>query len=317
MANHLLKYKTFDQLVSEVKGDFENYNLHNRIKNHQLIKVAKRVNYSLGLKIQKTKNVILEVENGRVQLPEDFHLVNYIYGLGHYESIDAMPQGTHVEEVPLAAPTYFPGPVNGAIDICATPDPCPVPDPCPDPCDPCQAPDPCGCNSCGCSTWMNCKGQEMTLIQKIKYRTRKWSEFYKIQMVGDNQYYDPLCPNLSWQCGQTGFIRDGWMFMSFKEGQIYLNYQGMMEDGDGNLLVLDHDEINNYYEYALKKKIIEILLGSDEPVNQTFISIVHKEFKDARTTAIGIVRTPSFNELKNVWAANRKAQFNKYYKMFT
>ena len=314
-TNTTIKYKTFDQAVDEVKGDFENYNLQNKIKNHQLIKVAKRCNYDLGLRIYKTKNIILQVEKGRAKLPDDFYVLNYLYGLGHFTSKTAVPQGTHVEEVPLAAPTYHPG--SPTIDICATPDPCPVPDPCPDPCDPCQSPDPCGCSSCNCSTWINCQGEEMQLIQKIKYETRKWTEFYKIRMVGDDQYYDKLCLNKSWQAKHTGHIRDGWIYFSFTEGEVYLNYQGMMEDEEGNLLVLSHDEIDTYYEYAFKKKIIEILLGNNEQVNQLFIKIVHQEFKESRIKARSIVSTPNFKELRGVWANNRKAMFNRYYKMFT
>ena len=45
--NYTLKYKTFDQLLEEVSVDFSNYNLMNMIEPHQLIKVAKRVNYDL------------------------------------------------------------------------------------------------------------------------------------------------------------------------------------------------------------------------------------------------------------------------------
>jgi len=316
MSNYNLKYRTFDQLLASVKGDFESYNLEDLIKPHQLIKVAKRVNYDLGLRIYKTKNIVLEVENGKAKLPDDFHILNYAYLLGNFETVNAVPQGTHVEEVPLDAPTYHPG--TKTIDICATPDPCPTPEPvCPDPCDPCQAPDPCGCETCGCDTWINCKGQTMQLIQKIKYQTRKWSEFYKIKITGDDFFFDPLCPNKTWVAKENGFIREGHVFLSFKTGTLYLSYQGMMEDKDGNLLVLDHPLINEYYEYAFKERIIEILMGNNETVNTGFVKLIMGKFREARITANGIVNTPDFDELKEVWTMNRTAMFNKYYKMFS
>ena len=67
--NYTLKYRTFDQLLDEVFVDFQNYNLMNMIEPHQLIKVAKRVNYDLGLRIFMTKQAVLEVEKGKAKLP--------------------------------------------------------------------------------------------------------------------------------------------------------------------------------------------------------------------------------------------------------
>ena len=261
MSKYNIKYRTFDQLLASVKGDFEAYNLEDLIKPHQLIKVAKRVNKDLGLRISQTKNIVLEIDKGKVKLPDDFNILNYSYMLGKFETTQAVPQGTHVEEVPIDAPTYQPG--TKTIDVCATPDPCPTPEPeCPDPC---QSPEPCGCKACGCNTWMNCKGQEM----------------------------------------------------HFKNGSLYLNYQGMMEDGEGNLLVLDHDLINEYYEYAFKERIIEILMGNNETVNVGFAKLIMQKYRDARILANGIVNTPDFDELKEVHDMNRNAMYNKYYKMFS
>ena len=312
MNNYSLQYRTFDQLLASVKSDFEAYNLEDLIKPHQLIKVAKRVNYDLGLRIYKTKNVILEVENGKVKLPDDFFTLNYSYLLGNFKTVQAVPQGTHVEQVPLDAPTYHPG--TKTIDVCATPDPCPIPDPCPDPC---QAPEPCGCTACGCSTWINCKGKEMQLIQKIKYQTREWSKFYKIKLTGDDNHFDPLCPNKSWSSTETGFMRNGFVYTSFKSGTLYLNYQGMMEDENGNLLVLDHPLINEYYEYAFKERVLEILMGNNETVNAGFAKLIMSKLREAKAVASGIVNTPDFDELKEIWQMNRTSMFNKYYKMFT
>ena len=74
--NYTLKYRTFDDLLGEVTQDFQNIDLENFIEPHQLIKVAKRVNYDLGLRIMMTKETLLEVEKGRVKLPDDFFTLN-------------------------------------------------------------------------------------------------------------------------------------------------------------------------------------------------------------------------------------------------
>ena len=66
------KYRTFDQLLEDVMVDFSNYALEGMIEPQQLIKVATRVNYDLGLRIHRTKEVVLDVEHGKAQLPSDF-----------------------------------------------------------------------------------------------------------------------------------------------------------------------------------------------------------------------------------------------------
>ena len=62
------KYRTFDQLIEDVSIDFANYALEGMVDPAQLIKVATRVNYDLGLKIHRTKQIVLNVKM-------DIHLI--------------------------------------------------------------------------------------------------------------------------------------------------------------------------------------------------------------------------------------------------
>jgi hypothetical protein len=245
MGNYKLKYRTFEQLMAEVQGDFETYHLEDFIKPHTLIKVAKKVNYELGLKVQKTKDIVLTVEKGKAKLPVDFDSVNFMYALGNYRILNPVIQGTDTAVVPVnTVPIYDPGTPN--INICASPI---VQTPLPT-CTTCLEPDPCGCNPTTVpanNTWLNCKGEEMQLIQKVKFETREWSEFYKIRLIDNPLYVDPNCPNINYQAANSAYIREGFIYTSFQEGSLYINYQGMMEDDRGNLLVLDHDMINEFY----------------------------------------------------------------------
>lgn len=313
MSKYTLHYRTFDQLLAEVQGDFESYHLEDFIKPHTLIKIAKKVNYELGLKIHKTKDVVLTVEKGKAQLPMDFNVLNYMYALGSHSIVVPATQGTHVEEVPVnTVPVYDPG--TNSINICASPIVTPLPS-----CQTCLEPDPCGCNTTtlpATGTWLNCKGEEMQLIQKVKLETRQWTEFYKVRLIDNPLFIDPNCPNVSWQAKNTAYIKDGYIFTTFKDGNLYLNYQGMMEDADGNLLVLDHPLINEYYEYAFKERIIENLLANQETVNAALIQRIDGKLRMARVNALSVARTPDFAELRTVFEANRKRMFNKYYSMF-
>ena len=54
------KFRTFDQLLEDVMVDFQTYALEGMIEPQQLIKVATRVNYDLGLRIHRTKEIVFE-----------------------------------------------------------------------------------------------------------------------------------------------------------------------------------------------------------------------------------------------------------------
>ena len=88
-----------------------------------------------------------------------------------------------------------------------------------------------------------------------------------------------------------------------------------MEDNEGNLLVLDHPYCNEYYEYALKQRILENMMFAGEPVGNQ-ISFIEQRLRAARNNALGFVNTPDFGELKKLWEVNRKAQYHNYYNMF-
>lgn len=317
--NYTLRYRTFDQLMVDVRSDFKNYDLQGLIDDQDMIKVTKAVNYDLGLRINQTKEVILEVEKGRVRLPLDFFTVNFMMMCGKYTTKEYVPQGTHIEErlIDPVIPVYQQAPPPVELGTC------PSPVVTPDPCDPClQCGIPCcdqPCNRCTKkenSCHLNCKGEHYQLVQTLKYETRMFSILRPIKLLDNAMDIDCDCPNLYWESSMTAWIKDGWLYTNFKSGKVYLNYQGLMEDEDGNLIVLDHDMINSYYEYALKRRIIENLIMNDQSVNQAKIQLVEMRHKEARTYALSIVNTPNFGELKKVWQTNRKAMYSKYYDMF-
>ena len=94
------KYRTFDQLLNDVAIDFSSFSLEGFVEPAQLIKVATRVNYDLGLKIHRTKQLVLEIEHNKARLPHDFAYLNYAFICGEYKiETGSMPSGTHTETV--------------------------------------------------------------------------------------------------------------------------------------------------------------------------------------------------------------------------
>ena len=327
--NYTLKYRNFDQLLDSIRIDFIQYDLTNYIEPQQLIKIAKKVNYDLGLRIMMTKETILDIEKGNCKLPDDFFVLNYALICGGAQTItQAMPQGTNMQEIPLGIPQFKE--TNAIINTCTDG---------PVNCQVCQQPAPsCGCTNpqipTACSSqvfnplipfgdscikprvFMNCKGDCFEIIQKINTTTHTvFTRPTPVKILENPENIDCACPNLYVDCPNTAWIQNGFIFTNFPHGKLYISYQGQLEDSDGNLLIPDHDMINEYYEYSIKQRILENLIMNDEPVGQK-LQLVEARLRVARTYALSIVNTPNFSEMKRVWQMNRKAQYAKYYNMF-
>jgi len=103
MAQYTVKYRSFDQLLEDVTVDFSSYALEGMIEPQQLIKVALRVNYDLGLRIHQQKEVVIDVEHGKAKLPSDFYTLNFALLAGNMTWQEPILSGTHIEDVVLQA----------------------------------------------------------------------------------------------------------------------------------------------------------------------------------------------------------------------
>ena len=325
--NYTLKYRTFDQLLEDVSIDLHTFALENMIEPQTLIKLARRLNYDLGLRINQTKEAVLDVCHGKVKLPDDFYVFNYaMICTDRIESVGygGMSGGTNIQEVPYReAPS--------TVNQCAAPtvncrtcnsNPCnntaacdlnhPIVDPIPTAFDPLN---PYGDTCIAPRVFMNCKGENYELIQVVSSGlTRTYKSLVPLRMRA-SQEIDCECPNLYYNLPNEGWIKNGYLFTNFDTGTVYINYQGELTDDQGNLMVPDHELLNEYYEYALKKRILENLYINGEDVAQR-LQVILPELKAARNVALSLVNTPNFREMEQLWWTNRRAQYAKYYDMF-
>lgn len=271
-----LKYKTFNQVLEDVSVDFSMYSLENMIEPQQLIKVVQRVNYDLGLRINMTKEAVIDIENRKVRLPDDFYVMNYALLCGSYTLQTPALSGTHTEDVILT-----------------------------------NIPDNTPCNS----VCINDCGQYIQVVQKLTYETRYYEVNAPVSLAGDSKTLSCDCPDNSWKSPFRGQLKNGFIYMNIETGKVYINYQGALEDDEGNLMVIDNPTINEYYEYALKQRILENLYMNGEDVMQK-LNLIEQRYRAARNNALSLVNTPNFAEMRKVWEMNRKAQYFNYYDMF-
>jgi len=276
-----IKYRTFDQLIEDVSVDFQSYALEGMIEPQQLIKVAMRVNFDLGLRIQRQKQEILDVDKGKVKLPSDYYSLNFAFMTGTYRVETKIPAGTVIEDK-ILDPGVVKLDENG----------CPI----------------------DTSVCMTDCGDYYQLIQKSKTDVKIYETFSQLKAVG--QGVSNSCPNSKWNSAQDVMeIRDGYIYTNFTSGKIYLNYQSQMENHEGDLIVMDHPLVNEYYEYAIKQRILENMVFAGEPVSQQ-LNLIEARLRAARNNALSFVNTPNYSELQKIWSMNRRAQYDKYVNMF-
>lgn len=288
MALVELKYRTFDELLSAVLSDFKTYEQEGMIDPQELIKVAQRVNTDLSIKINKNRQTILEIEKGRVRMPNDYFKINLAFILS--EKVINVPhlQGVQTEDVMvLPSDCNNPSPILGS-DFNST------------------------CRQGTVRMTQCCK--EYQVVQYFHSSNITYKKLHKLTLTSGPGLFDD-CPNKHWQSDFTGYIKDGWLYTNVESGKLYLNYVSNMEDEDGNLLVLDDNVINEYYEYAMKERILENLLMEGEDVSNKLNYIAGKR-RTARIEAKTRAGMYEFDELEQMWDMNRQAMYKKYYYQF-
>jgi hypothetical protein len=70
-----LRYITLNQLMASVEADLPTFADSGMIDRGKIIKVIRRVNEDLGLKINNEREGVVEIINGKGRLPEDFYIL--------------------------------------------------------------------------------------------------------------------------------------------------------------------------------------------------------------------------------------------------
>jgi hypothetical protein len=169
---------------------------------------------------------------------------------------------------------------------------------------------------------------EVKVIEYHSNEIREYRTFEQIYMVPSREA-SSFCVNTSFRgAPHTGNIKDGYLWVpTMKEhhhgghhngrARMYICYLGALEDEQGNLLVLDHPKINQYYEWALKERVFQNIYLNGEPDMLQRWQMAKKELTTARAEALSISTMPDFFELKRTIEQNRRAMYHKYLHPFS
>ncbi len=297
-----LSYRIFDELLDAVRMDLKGFQMDGDIDAADLIKVAQRINYELGLRIYIAKETIIDVDHGRAKLPADFHQMLLALVCHHYKQVQGNPSN--------GIQTFEKIITSGSTSTC----------------DICEVTHTGDCPEIVSNPWIIGKTRsicnntiDIKILQYCSADIRCYERLERMYIVPSKEATS-FCLNTQFRDSHhKGSIHGNFLEGSLECGKIYISYLGALEDDNGNLLVLDHPKINNYYELALQYAVLRNLyIGGDDLIQR--VQFVKKEMEDAKYEALSISNTPNYREMvegnkhyRNV--INRKYfnPINKYY----
>lgn len=265
--DHKLKYRSLDALINAVNDDLRIQSDENFTDPSSLIKVVRKINKQLGLRVTRTKEVMIDFKNWVVNLPDDMESLNFAVICTYHKNVVPAIQGTITEHIDVDC-------TNGCSNVYLTP--------------------------CG---------DTFQIVQKVNPHQETIFNIQKRVSISNSLYQVN-------NCDVYGVIlNDNFMKMNIECGKIYINYEGVLEDDNGNLLVVDHPMINDYYEYALKERIIENMYFAGEDVERK-LPLLAQRLQMAKREAYNVANMPEFRELQEVHDLNREAMYKKYFAVF-
>lgn len=274
MRDYKVKYRTFDQLLDSVMDDFSTYDKNALIEPSQLIKVAKKINGQMKMRVTKTKQCIVPFDNYTARLPLDFLNLNFALYIKPYSSFVPEIKGDQKENVSIDA---------SDLDLLKP----------------------------ETEVFITNEGNVYQIIEKKSYIQYNYEIVSRVKI---NKLEDIFKTNYADVTGQLvgEFIR-----LNMSSGYIYFNYEGMLEDEEGNLLVVDHEQVNDYYEYAIKRRILEnVFLNGEEATMSNKLQLIEQRWRESKREALSIVNMLDYGELEETLKINRQAAFKRYYSIF-
>lgn len=275
-----LKYITFDQMMSSVESDMKSFADNGMIDRGDVIKIVRTVNADIGLKINQERECVLTINNYKADLPADFLYLQMALGctIEEYSMPSKHMFGTQTEEINCPVEYYDEG-YNGCL------------------------------NECGGCYWVT---------QKFSNKTEKYERLTPLSLTKNVQ---KICtdnsPNFQWRDSPYDIdIQDGELIANFRSGKIYISYLSDLFDEDGNILLLDHPLVTDYYEYAIKKRLLEnFMMNNDADVAQKLMYI-KEELRQARIRSMNFINTLEYTEIQKVYQHNRVRFYNRYHRIF-
>jgi len=281
-------FKNTDNLFSKIKEDFSSFNNSGLIDSGRFYNDVKYIINLLGINWYLSKEDILEVNNYKVKLPNDFKLLEFAYKctcntILHNDPGILLTQQTF-DHYDLFDKDWH---SKQCSDMC------------------CKPPENCIFNS-----------YEQILVQRGN-DTYRYSNpiLLKLGNVNTKKNCITNCVNVFSNSSDSISIENEYMHTNFCDGTIYLSYNAFPIDEESGLpLIPDNSRVEKAIEYYIKKNIIESLWVNGDADVQQKVQYFNQQYTIALSDAVYETKLPTFNNLVDKIRKNRKS-LNTYFQI--
>jgi len=277
MKYTLRKYIDASEVFNRVSSSLKSYFDSDLVIIDEYYKVIDHCNATLGFKINPTKEAMLTIESGSAVLPDDFLLLDLALVVDTQKVIHHFPQ-IKTETLTGVCPT--------AEELSIVDNPC-------------------------CSFKLKC-GKKPTLVCELEDVSMEFCETYIIRLT-ERKYCASDCLNIYSDSKYYMEIRNGQIWTDcIDEGKLYILYTASLNNRDNIPQCLDNPIILEYYEQALKYRILSDLYINKRLEIAQALQLVEKDFIKAKNAAITLATTPEFSTLMSI-NNTLKRDFRKRY----
>lgn len=161
-----------------------------------------------------------------------------------------------------------------------------------------------------------CETTRRSCIRQIfRDKTITYSNLSPVKVV-KTQMIASHCPNLNTNSNLVVSVTPEGEIIGNFDGKLYITYLADLVDNDNNILVLDHPLVRDYYEYAVKKHLLEMwLLNNDADVAEKW-KMIKAELYESRLRALNFIDTIEYSHIQRTYEANRERFYRKYVSIF-
>lgn len=275
----MLRYKTYEQLMASVKSDLKYYADNNLLDERNYIKTALECNGTLGLKINPIVETVLCIKNFKAEMP--LNLKQAYSAFMVFEQPQGLLSSTYGTSVRQYTSEQL---LNKGI----TP-----------------TEGSCRLSACGEQFFVTQTFEQKELVfDKVVPVYLSQSSLSKFSKNSPSRLFNR----------QREFeidFKEEEIITNIESGTLYLSYLSELVDEEGNLLVLDHDLVNPYYEWSLKAKILEDIYYNSEADVKMKLDDAREKASFERNKAVSLVLKPEYREMANY----RKKIEDDFYKL--
>lgn len=263
----MLRYKTFEQLMASVNSDLHLYADNNLIDERNCIKVVKECNAVLGLKINPIVETVLCIKNFKAEMPLNLKQAYSAFMVFQQsKGLLSSSYGTSTQQYSKEQLLN-----KGIVPTQGS----------------------CRLSACGEQFFVTQKFEQTELIfDKVVPVYLSQSSLSKFTKTSPNRLFNK----------QREFeidFKEQEITTNIESGTLYISYLSDLVDEDGNLLILDHDLVQFYYEWSVKAKILEDIYYNSEADVKMKLDDARAHVALERNKAVSLILKPEYREIAN------------------